>query len=292
MIDLTAGINADQLLRSINRFRNTTLPKVKSIAAQEAVTKGAEDTIKSGEKALDDPIPAVFQGKKSKNRRGWIYFEWDERADIKRKNGNVDASLQLQGFGPAKARADQQEALHRQIFGTTETKGTTPATPFIIRPSNALLRSKGIRGVPLKIDKFGNIRNYRKNLTKMLDDPKNRFFQVKLGEAGGGKNNNGISLPPGLYMRVLRARKYKRNRHTKRKGGPYGDGARKKDTVGIKTILRYEAIQTYKKRWNFREETSTAMRRRYNEAFINALNREISKQRVGVPTARGQTGRL
>jgi len=279
-VEVTLATNFDQAVRKQFAAIEASTRKAQSIALEKTIAFGARTTAKSGQRSLDDPIKAVFDGKKSRNRLGWIWFEWDERADIKRKNGKGSAFLQIQGQGPAQARKEQQEAIHRQVFGTTETEGTTPAVPFIIRPSERLRREGGIRGVPLKIDKFGNLRNYRKNLTKMLAQ-KDKFFQVKIGERGRGNNENGRNLPPGLYFRKLGVRRYKRNRHTKRRGGSYGGGAKKKFTRNIITILRYFRIQKYKARWKFDKEVVTAMKRRYEREFLVQLTRQLRKQKGG-----------
>ena len=280
--------------KTLDKFEDT-VHKAQSIALEKTVQFGGRTLAKDAVKHLDDPIPAAFTPRrKSRNRLGWIWFEWDERIDIKKKKGVGGAFVQIQGQGPAQARRDQQEAIHRQIFGTTERQGTTPRTPFIIRPNELLRRQGSIRGVPLKIDKFGNLKNYRKTLNEMLAQ-RDKFFQVMIGESGRGHLDNGRTLPPGLYMRVLRVRTYKRNRHTKRPGGPYGGTGKKKYTKNIITILRYERIQTYKGKWEFKKKTRDAMHRRYEREFLVQLTRQIRKLKTkSVPpsVARQDTGSL
>lgn len=290
-LELSILSNIRQIEKRLTKETNSAKAKATSIAAEKAVAAAASTLVKTGQRSLDNPIPAIFNGKKSRNRVGWIYWQWDNKADVKRKKGDVNAFVQIQGKGPLSARQEQQEALHRQIYGTTETRGVTPQIPYIIRPSKNLRRQKKIKGVPfVKIDKFGNLRNYRGMMNKVSNDP--RFFHVGLNDQGGGNNNNGLKLKPGLYFRKTRIRKYKRHRITKRKGGPYGD-AKTRETVNIITVLRYQRIRDYNRKWDFKPEAVKTMQRTYKRAFLVYLQRELQNERRRRPSAKPEpVGRL
>ncbi len=269
--------NLPKVVDNIAKLESEVLPKVKSIAVESAVRAGGNAMAVDGKHSLSDPIPVVFDGKKTRIRRGWIVWDWDEKSDIKKRGGDAQGIVQIQGLATTpEAREEQKEAIRRNIYGSIEREGVTPAVPFLIKPSAKLLRQKSIRGLPFKIDQYGNIKNYRSAMKKATSQPQ-KFFQVPLGEKGGGRLNNGIKLPPGLYMRKTRKRKYKRHPVTGRKGGPYGD-EKTLETVNIITVLRYYYIRDFKAKWDFRDETVKAMRKEYGLAFQRQLNREIVKQ--------------
>ena len=279
--------NFKQYRDNAYKLEKEILNNISSKAAQEAATLAAEFTRQEGKRSLEKPIPAIFDTKGGKHRRGWIWFEWDTPAVVK-KSGQTNAMLQLQGLGNAAVRLKQQEILHRQIYGTVEKEGVTPKVPFIIRPSRMLKTNKRIPKVPFwSLDQHGNIKNYRGTMKKSVNDKFGRFFQVKLGERGGGKYNNGISLPPGLYFRITRKRRYKKHPITKHKG-PYNRkpknrnkviGARGRETVGITTVLTYHRIRDYKRAWRFKETTGPYMQRAYNRSFLRLFNAAIRAEK-------------
>lgn len=276
----------DKFEQNVERFTKRIMPKVQSIALEKTMADAANNIAKSGERALDNPIKAVFNGKKSRHSRGWIHWDWDERADIKRQKGQANGFVQLRGQGSNQSRAEQQEALRRQIYGSSVNDGVTPKVPYIIRPSKRLSREKKIKGVPfVKIDAHGNLRNYRGMMSKVANDP--RFFHVPLGSVGGGRNSNGLKLSPGLYFRKTRVRRYKRHKITKRRGAPYGSSKTKR-TVNIITLLRYQRIRDYNRAWDFKDGVRKQMQAKYKDLFLIELTRAISKERFNARTNRSQ----
>lgn len=301
-MELIIDQNFEQVKSQFQELTGKLYRGAQAEAMELAMASTAKFTASRGKANLDKPIPAIFDKKRGKNRLGWIWWTWDKPAQIRTKNNTAEARLELQGFGPADRRAIMQEAIHRNIYGTVERKGVTPKIPYIIFPSKHLTNNRGNKApFPfIRMDDHGNIKNFKSSMKKAMNDKKNRFFHIAIGQTGGGRFNNGKSLPAGLYFRKTKKRKYRKNKHTGRRGGPYnskrgrfarGGGDQKKDeTIAIMTVFRYQSIRDYKRSWKFKEESIPYLERKYTQQFRIILNREIRRQATGSPTRMKRLG--
>lgn len=263
---------------------------VQSRAAALTIADGRRAAIREGLKALEDPLPAMFNEKK-----GWIAIQWDDKNAAKKK-GVAEAAAWVRGLGSsAKELRAQQEIAHRLIEGPT-VANTPISTPYIIKPGKRLVRGQRIIGVPLKIDDNGNIKGtrkgpYYKTIEDMLKNPKykGQFFEVRVGERVVNRNK---ILPPGLYQRVLyRKRKsdYKKNPATGKRRGPYNPTGRPKYTADfLITILQYYPLRKYKGDWDFKPPAYKFMRERYPAHFLRMLDKEFDRGQLDI----NQRGRL
>ncbi len=271
------------LSEQLKKLETKTLADIESRAMKHASEYTASMIRRDGHRELDKPIPAIFDNRRGRQKRGWIFWQWDKPAFI-RKSKTAKAFVEIQGHGGnSNDRAAQVESLRRQIYGDTSKDRVTPEVPYIITPSQTLRNSRTGAKPPypfFKLDKHGNIKNYRGTMRRAMADKNKRFLHIPIGQVGGGKGDNGLSLPPGLYFLDKKKRKYKRNRHTRRRGGPYNVKSgpdRKLEVRAIHTVLTYTDLRTYKKRWEFKERGIKYMERAYTDQFRLLLQRELKR---------------
>lgn len=296
-LDFQLRATFGQALKQIESIQRQ-IPFVQSMAARDAVIAGRKEAIRQALASFKDPIPALFN-----ERKGWIFVEWDDKQEAKRK-GVASGKIQIRGLGRnPKELAAQQEIAHRNIYGTVE-RNTPISVPYIIKPSKYLRFGARIRNVPLRIDKHGNIkgtrnRSYVDTVTDMVTNPKykGQFFEVKLGERAYA---GGRVLSPGLYQRLQfrkRNSDYARHPRTGTRRGPYKtkrdpQGKNKLTSRYILTLLQFYPVRDYKRTWNFKPPAIAVMRATYSVSFVTYLDKVIDEQRKRGPRGQRGTGTL
>ena len=281
-----------RVVKTLVDVKTKQLPFAQSKSLGHASKAGKIAYARSIKMQFDEPLPIFTKGEKNKS----IWIQFASKNEI-RATGEGGAKVWMRGVGSSADRNRIQETFHRQAEGTPERR-TPLAAPIIVRPSRRLEKERKIKGTPLRLDRHGNIVNYNLNVRdKILKDKTGKYFEVRVGNIGRGRNGNGLKLKPGLYMRVLRKRKYtgKRHRVTKRKRGPYrvnGNADRKLETVGIVTLLRYKTLRQFKKKWEFRPSVVKAMRKAYDKHFLDELEAAILGAKPNAPSGRRFTGSL
>lgn len=281
VIAVSVKTNADSVIKGISNIRKKHIPAAQFQAVRSAAVAGRREAIRTGKMALDNPIPAIFN-----ERKGWIWIDYTRERDIKQgRKANAKVWIRGRGSDPKELTA-QQEIAHRQIKGKKVTN-VPISIPYIIRPSKRLRRSK-IIGVPLRMDRHGNIKGNKKNyvdtITDMVKNPKykGQFFEVRIGQSvrSGQKK-----LPPGLYQRVLynpRTSDYVRHASTGNRRGPYKTRNSERQKTRAKfliTILSYHRIRDYKQRWNYKPPVIERMQKVYSKVFLKELDKMIAAER-------------